>query len=41
MKQQLHTLLQDTFGLEAFRPGQEETIEHIARGEDTLVFMPT
>jgi ATP-dependent DNA helicase RecQ len=33
--------LRRVFGYEAFRPGQGEIIEHVARGGDALVLMPT
>ncbi len=39
--QKYETLLRDVFHLESFRDGQEEIIESVARGDDTLVFMPT
>lgn len=34
-------LLQQYFGYENFRPGQQEIIEHCLSGQDTLVVMPT
>lgn len=34
-------LLQQTFRLQEFRPGQEEIIQAILQGRDTLVIMPT
>jgi len=37
----LEQLLSDRFGFPAFRPGQQEIIEHIANGHDALVVMPT
>ena len=37
----IQTILKHTFGLESFREGQQEIIEHIIDGNDTLVFMPT
>lgn len=37
----IQTILKDTFWLETFREGQQEIIEHIIEGNDTLVFMPT
>ncbi|MCH8518196.1 RecQ family ATP-dependent DNA helicase [Candidatus Gracilibacteria bacterium] len=37
----LQSILQDIFGLDTFREGQQEIIEHIIEGNDTLVFMPT
>jgi len=41
MQNNLEHILQNTFGLESFREGQREIIEHIVEGNDTLVFMPT
>ncbi len=37
----IQTILKEIFWLEAFREGQQEIIEHIIEGNDTLVFMPT
>ncbi|MCP4523171.1 MAG: DUF559 domain-containing protein [Candidatus Gracilibacteria bacterium] len=37
----LTEILQNTFGLESFREGQEEIIQSVVDGTDTLVFMPT
>ena len=37
----LTSILNKQFGINAFRPGQQEAIEHILAGEDTLVVMPT
>ena len=34
-------LLRDIFGFDAFRPGQEEIVETVAAGENTLAIMPT
>jgi ATP-dependent DNA helicase RecQ len=34
-------LLRSRFGLESFRPGQEEVIRNVVRGVDTLAVMPT
>ncbi len=34
-------LLQEYFGYESFRPGQEETIQHIMNDTNTLAVMPT
>jgi ATP-dependent DNA helicase RecQ len=34
-------LLRTRFGLESFRPGQEEVIRNVVRGIDTLAVMPT
>ncbi|NDK08766.1 RecQ family ATP-dependent DNA helicase [Candidatus Gracilibacteria bacterium] len=39
--QNLQKILQDKFKLEDFREGQQEIIESIIDGNDTLVFMPT
>src|SRR6188508_3013794 len=33
--------MQRTFGLEAFRPGQQEVINSIVGGRDTIAIMPT
>ena len=35
------TLLRDVFGFQAFRPGQEEIVDTVARGCNTLAIMPT
>lgn len=35
------TLLSDYFGFDAFRPGQEEVVEAVANGQNTLAIMPT
>lgn len=35
------TLLSDVFGFDSFRPGQEEIVETVAGGENTLAIMPT
>ncbi|MCL4505157.1 MAG: RecQ family ATP-dependent DNA helicase [Chloroflexi bacterium] len=35
------TLLKRYFGLDAFRPGQREAIDHVMNGRDALVVMPT
>ena len=35
------TLLRDVFGFDAFRPGQEEIVEAVARGQNVLAIMPT
>ncbi len=34
-------LLRDVFGFDAFRPGQEEIVEAVVRGQNTLAIMPT
>ncbi len=34
-------LLKSVFGFDAFRPGQEEIVEAVAAGENTLAIMPT
>jgi ATP-dependent DNA helicase RecQ len=34
-------ILQDIFGYDAFRPGQEEIVDLLASGENALVVMPT
>lgn len=36
-----HEILKSVFGYEAFRPMQEEIIEHVVSGKDALVLMPT
>ncbi|MEM9751100.1 MAG: DEAD/DEAH box helicase, partial [Pseudomonadota bacterium] len=33
--------LKERFGFDAFRPGQEEIVEAVLRGEDVLAIMPT
>ncbi|MCW9042562.1 MAG: DNA helicase RecQ [Pseudopelagicola sp.] len=35
------TLLRDVFGFESFRPGQEEIVDAVVRGENVLAIMPT
>ncbi|MEL6450337.1 MAG: DNA helicase RecQ [Pseudomonadota bacterium] len=35
------TLLQDVFGFDGFRPGQEEIVDAVVAGENTLAIMPT
>ncbi|MCC7319915.1 MAG: DNA helicase RecQ [Rubellimicrobium sp.] len=35
------TLLREVFGFDAFRPGQEEIVDSVAAGRDTLAIMPT
>ncbi|MCC5974952.1 MAG: ATP-dependent DNA helicase RecQ, partial [Rubellimicrobium sp.] len=34
-------ILRDVFGFDAFRPGQEEIVEAVAAGRNTLAIMPT
>lgn len=41
MQEQLENLLEEYFGFTSFRPGQQEIIESVIQGYDTLVFMPT
>ena len=35
------TVLNDVFGFDAFRPGQEEIVNAVVQGEDVLAIMPT
>ncbi|MEP1353802.1 MAG: DNA helicase RecQ [Tateyamaria sp.] len=35
------TLLRDIFGFDGFRPGQEEIVDAVVAGENTLAIMPT
>jgi ATP-dependent DNA helicase RecQ len=35
------TLLQDVFGFDAFRPGQQDIVEAVTAGENVLAIMPT
>ena len=37
----LEGTLRERFGLEQFRPGQREVIEHVLQGRDVLCVMPT
>ena len=37
----LEQLMRGTFGLEEFRPGQEDVIRSIVEGRDTIAVMPT
>ncbi len=37
----LDQILLDRFGFREFRPGQREVVEHVVRGGDALVVMPT
>jgi ATP-dependent DNA helicase RecQ len=41
MKTKLLKILQEKFKLESFREGQEEVVQSVVDGKDTLVFMPT
>lgn len=40
-RQQWEKTLHDTFGIEHLRPGQEEVIESVLNGRNTLAIMPT
>ncbi|WP_299349363.1 DNA helicase RecQ [uncultured Shimia sp.] len=35
------TFLRDVFGFDAFRPGQEEIVDAVSRGDNVLAIMPT
>ncbi|KMK65500.1 DNA helicase RecQ [Puniceibacterium sp. IMCC21224] len=35
------TLLRDVFGFDAFRPGQQDIVEAVTRGDNVLAIMPT
>ncbi len=35
------TLLRDVFGFDAYRPGQEDIVDAVTRGENVLAIMPT
>lgn len=37
----IRSILQENFGLENFREGQEDIMKSVMSGNDTLVFMPT
>ena len=37
----IHQILKDRFGFEAYRPGQEAIVQHLVDGDDALVVMPT
>ena len=41
MQKDIKNILQNSFWLQDFRPGQRDIIEHVVSGADTLVFMPT
>lgn len=41
MSTNIQAILKETFGLDAFREGQEEIIQSILSGHDSMVFMPT
>jgi len=38
---QAATLLQDVFGFDGYRPGQEEIVDAVVAGQNTLAIMPT
>ena len=40
-KKALKTTMREVFGIEGFRPGQEEVIDAVLGGRDTLAIMPT
>ena len=40
-KAKMHEVLKDVFGFHALRPEQEPVIEHVLKGNDSLVLMPT
>ena len=40
-KQEILDVLQNYFGFDDFRPGQEETINALLEGKDTLSILPT
>ena len=40
-QKELKQTMREVFGLETFRPGQEEVINAILSGRDTLAIMPT
>ena len=35
------TLLRDVFGFDAFRPGQQDIVDAVTNGQNTLAIMPT
>ncbi|MGB0497330.1 MAG: DNA helicase RecQ [Rubricella sp.] len=39
--EELSRTLREVFGFDAFRPGQAEVVEAVARGEDVLAILPT
>ena len=39
--QDAHALLSSVFGFSAFRPGQAEIVEAVAKGRNVLAIMPT
>ena len=41
VKMQADTLLRDVFGFDGFRPGQEEIVDAVVAGQNTLAIMPT
>ncbi|SHI86215.1 DNA helicase RecQ [Wenxinia saemankumensis] len=41
MERETLAVLRDTFGFDAFRPGQEEIVDAVTAGRDTLAIMPT
>jgi ATP-dependent DNA helicase RecQ len=41
MKSKLHQILKSTFGYDEFREPQEDIINHVMKGKDALVIMPT
>ena len=41
MTMDLHSELKKRFGFDGFRPGQEEVIQSILDGRDTLAILPT
>ncbi|MGB1238720.1 MAG: DNA helicase RecQ [Pseudomonadales bacterium] len=41
MSEQAQKVLKDVFGYDGFRPGQQEIVQSLISGRDTLVIMPT
>lgn len=41
LEEDARRLLQQTFGYESFRQGQQQVITHVLNGQDTLAIMPT